>query len=168
MVAGEIVNKVESAGLITLDLQDFIIPGNRLGLDLADWLDGGLIVKEVSFKKKLVEFDWEELAGSFVAVFCSKDVIIPPWAYLLVQTKLRGIARQVFFSDIHTMNLLLFQQKLNTLNIKHYENKRVFLKVCVGNKIPLGAFALFAEKLFPHVKSLFYGEPCSSIPLIKN
>tara|TARA_B100001250_G_scaffold326922_1_gene291028 strand:- start:5568 stop:6074 length:507 start_codon:yes stop_codon:yes gene_type:complete len=168
MVAGEIINKVDSAGLITLDLQDFIMPGGRIGLDLVGWLDDGLIVKEVSFKKRLVEFDWQELAGSFVAVFCSKDVIIPPWAYLLVQTKLRGIARQVFFSDIHTMNLLLFQQKLNTLNIKQYENKRVFLKVCVGNKIPLGAFALFAEKLFPHVKSLFYGEPCSSIPLIKN
>jgi len=42
------------------------------------------------------------------------------------------------------------------------------LKVCVGNKIPIGAFALFADKLFPHVKSLFYGEPCSSVPLIKN
>jgi hypothetical protein len=168
MVSGEIINKIESAGLITLDLQDFIIPGSRIGLDLASWLDDGLIIKEASFKKRLGEFNWQELADSFVAVFCSKNVIIPPWAYLLVQTKLRGVARQVFFSDIHTMNLLLFQQKLNTLNIKQYENKRVFLKVCVGNQIPLGAFALFAEKLFPHVKSLFYGEPCSSIPLIKN
>ena len=42
MVSGEIINKIESAGLITLDLQDFIIPGNRIGLDLASWLDGGL------------------------------------------------------------------------------------------------------------------------------
>ena len=168
MVSREIVNKVENAGLITLDLQDFIVPGNRSELDLAEWLDDGMIIKEVSFKKKLEDFNWEELAGSFVAVFCSKDVIIPPWAYLLVQTKLRDVARQVFFSDIHTMNLLLFQQKLNALNIKQYENKRVFLKVCGGNKIPIGAFALFADKLFPHVKSLFYGEPCSSVPLIKN
>ena len=134
MVSREIVNKVEDAGLITLDLQDFIVPGNRSELDLAEWLDDGMIIKEVSFKKKLEDFNWEELAGSFVAVFCSKDVIIPPWAYLLVQTKLRDVARQVFFSDIHTMNLLLFQQTLNGLNIKQYENKRVFLKVCVGNK----------------------------------
>ena len=168
MVSREIVNRVEDAGLITLDLQDFVVPGKRSELDLAEWLDDGMIIKEVSFKKKLKDFNWEELAGSFVAVFCSKDVIIPPWAYLLVQTKLRDVARQVFFSDIHTMNLLLFQQTLNGLNIKQYENKRVFLKVCVGNKIPIGAFALFADKLFPHVKSLFYGEPCSSVPLIKN
>lgn len=168
MKSKDIINKVENAGLITLDLQDFITPGDRYELDLAEWLDDGLIIKEASFKKKLEEFNWGKLSDYFIAVFCSKDVIIPPWAYLLVQTKLRGVAKQVFFSDIHTMNLLLFQQSLNTLNIKKYENKRVFLKVCAGNKIPLGAFALFADKLFPHVKSLFYGEPCSSIPLIKN
>ena len=164
----EFVNKVDKAGLITLDLNDFIVPGKRVGLDLVDWLDDGLIIKEASFKKKLDEFNWESMENSFVAVFCSKNVIIPIWAYLLIQTKLHGIARQVFFSDIHTMNLLLFQQKLNTLNIKHYENKRVFLKVCSGNKIPIGAFALVSNKLVGSVKSLFYGEPCSSVPLIKN
>ena len=168
MKSGEIINKIEDAGLVTLDLQDFIKPGRRAELDLAEWLENGLIIKEASFKNKLKSFNWEKLTGCFVAVYCSKDVIIPPWAYLLVQTKLLNVASQVFFSDIHTMNLLLFQQQLNTLDIKNYKNKRVFLKVCVGNKIPIGAFALFAEKLFPHVKSLFYGEPCSSIPLIKN
>ena len=71
MVSREIVNKVEEAGLITLDLQNFIVPGNRSELDLAEWLDDGMIIKEVSFKKKLEDFNWEELAGSFVAVFCS-------------------------------------------------------------------------------------------------
>jgi len=164
----KIVNMVDRAGLITLDLNDFVVPGERVGLDLVDWLDDELIIKESSFKKKLETFHWKRMENSFVAVFCSKNVIIPIWAYLLIQTKLHTIARQVFFSDIHTMNLLLFQQKLNTLNVDQYKNKRVFLKVCSGNKIPVGAFALFANKLIPAVKSLFYGEPCSSVPLIKN
>jgi len=167
-MGGEIINKVDSAGLITLDLSDFIVPGERIGLDLSDWLDDELIVRESSFKDKLAKFNWQAMKNAFVAVFCSKDVVIPPWAYLLIQTKLHGVAKQVFFSDIRAMNLLLFQQQLKTLNLKHYENKRVFLKVCAGNDIPLGAFALFANKLIPSVKSLFYGEPCSSIPLIKN
>ena len=50
MVSREIINKVESAGLITLDLEDFIVPGNRSELDLVEWLDDGFIIKEVSFK----------------------------------------------------------------------------------------------------------------------
>lgn len=164
----EIINNVDRAGLITLDLNDFVVRGGRIGLDLADWLDDDLIIKEASFKRKLGEFDWSDMRNVFVAVFCSKDVIIPPWAYLLIQTKLNGVAKQVFFSDIQTMNLLLLQQKLNTLNVKKYENKRVFLKVCGNNNVPLGALALCADKLIPCVKSLFYGEPCSSVPLIKN
>jgi hypothetical protein len=164
----EIVNKIDKAGLITLDLNDFMVPGKRVGLDLVDWLDDGLIIKEASFKKKLDEFNWESMENSFVAVFCSKNVIIPIWAYLLIQTKLYTIARQVFFSDIHTMDLLLFQQKVNTLNVDQYKNKRVFLKVCSGNEIPVGAFALLTSRLITTVKSLFYGEPCSSVPLVKN
>tara|TARA_Y100000588_G_C13721983_1_gene697700 strand:- start:118 stop:621 length:504 start_codon:yes stop_codon:yes gene_type:complete len=167
-MSGDIVNRVDKAGLIILDLNDFVVPGKRIGLDLADWLDDGLIIKESSFKKRLDSFISSGFENSFVAVFCSKNAIIPIWAYLLIQTKLHGIARQVFFSDIHTMNLLLFQQKLNTLNINQYKNKRVFLKVCSETKIPVGAFALVANKLINSVKSLFYGEPCSNFPLIKN
>jgi len=167
-MGSEIVNRVDKSGLITLDLGEFMPPGKRVGLDLVDWLDDGLIIKEVSFKKKLNTFKAKDLENAFVAVFCSKNAIIPIWAYLLIQTKLHGIARQVFFSDIHNMNLLLFQQKLNTLNMDQYKNKRVFLKVCSGNKIPIGAFALVSNKLVGSVKSLFYGEPCSSVPLIKN
>ena len=167
-MGAEIINKVDKAGLITLDLNDFVVPGERVGLDLANWLDDGLIIKEASFKKRLDAFNWKSMESAFVAVFCSKNAIIPTWAYLLIQTKLHAIARQIFFSDIHTMNLLLFQQKVNTLSVEQYKNKRVFLKVCSSNKIPVGAFALFANRLIPSVKSLFYGEPCSSVPLIKN
>ena len=54
-MGGEIINRVDSAGLITLDLRDFIVPGERISLDLANWLDNELIIKEASFKKKLEE-----------------------------------------------------------------------------------------------------------------
>ena len=47
-------------------------------------------------------------------------------------------------------------------------DKRVFLKTCGENEVPLAAISFFSDKLFPIVKSLFYGEPCSGFPLIKN
>ncbi|MBF24996.1 MAG: hypothetical protein CMP49_00540 [Flavobacteriales bacterium] len=163
-----IKNKIDEAGLVTLDLKIFEVQGERMCIDLADWLDNEFIIKEASFKEKIEKYNWSKMQDAFVAVFCSKDVIIPPWSYLLIQTKLITIARQVFFSDIHTMNLLLFQKKLDELNLKEYKNKRVFLKVCSGSPVPLGGLSLCVNKLIPCVKSLFYGEPCSSIPLIKN
>ena len=66
------------------------------------------------------------------------------------------------------MNLLLFQQALNELDIGVYKDMRVFLKVCSGGDVPVGYMSLCVHVLTPYVKSLFYGEPCSGVPLIKN
>ena len=167
-MSGEIINKVEQAGLITLDVNSLAPIDRRESIDLVNWLDDNMIIREASFRKKLNSFEWDNLKDSFVAVFCSKDIIVPPWAYLLIQTNLNRIAKQVFFCNLATMNLLLFQQSLQKLDIEKYTNKRVFLKVCNDPNTPLCAISMCAHVLMPHVKSLFYGEPCSNVPLIKN
>ena len=164
----KIKNKIDDAGLITLDVLSLIPVGERKELDLAIWLDDGLIIKESSFKTKLNSFDWSQLKNCFIAVTCSKDVIVPPWAYLLIQMKLRNIAKQVFFCDLNTMNLLLFKTALNGLEVEKYKDKRVFLKVCGGASVPMVFLSLCANALMADVRSLFYGEPCSGVPLIKN
>ena len=53
-------------------------------------------------------------------------------------------------------------------NVEKYKNKIVFIKSCKNKLLPVAAFSIISGILLPHVKSLFYGEPCSSIPLIKN
>ena len=167
-MSSQIKNRVDDAGLMTFDVASLISPAKRQCLDLAMWLEGDLVIKEAFFRKKLQKFKWVDFLDCFVCVVCSKDAIIPPWAYLLVQTKLRNIARQVFFCSPKQMELLLFEQELRKLNLESYKNKRVFLKVCGDKEVPLGAISLCTHVLMPHVKSLFYGEPCSGIPLIKN
>ena len=164
----EIINKVEKAGLIILDPATLIPRGQRKKIDLIDWLENGFVIRETVFKKRLKETNWSEFENTFVTIMCSKDVIIAPWMYLLIQTKLCNIAKQVFFGEIETMDILLFKQALEKLDLTKYKNKRVFLKVCGDEKIPLEFLSLCVQTLFPVVKSLFYGEPCSSIPLIKN
>ena len=164
----EITNKIDASGLITVDISKLTSNAPRKKIDLIDWLDEGLIIREASFKKKLNEHSWTDYSECYVAIICSKDVIIPPWTYPLIQMKLRNIAKQVFFTDKETMDLLLFQQQLNNMNFKKYKDKRVFLKVCNNEDVSLGYLSLCIDAFAPHVKSLFYGEPCSSIPLIKN
>jgi len=164
----EIINKVEKAGLIILDPSTLILRGQRKKIDLIEWLENGFVIRETVFKKRLKETNWSEFENTFVTIMCSKDVIIAPWMYLLIQTKLCNIAKQVFFGEIETMNILLFKQALEKLDLTKYKNKRVFLKVCGDEEIPMEFLSLCVQTLFPVVKSLFYGEPCSSIPLIKN
>jgi len=165
---GEIKNKIKDAGLVTLDITELYIKGVRKEIDLSIFLNEDLIVIESLFKEKLNSFNWLTYKNCFVALNCSKDVIIPPWAYLLIQVKLLNIAKQVFFCDLNSMEMLLFERSLRGLNKKDFKNKKVFLKVCAGKDFPLGALSLCVSFLSPCVKSLFYGEPCSSVPLIKN
>ena len=167
-MANKIENRVEKAGLLTLDINKFFVPGKRESVDISKFIGDELIVRESLFKKNIDAANWENMTSAFVAVYCSKDIIVPPWAYLFVQVKLAEVAREVFFSEPETMNAILFERGLNNLEISEYKNKRVFLKICSNNQLPLCAISLCAQKLIPHVKSLFYGEPCSSIPLIKN
>ena len=161
-------NKIDEAGLVTFDVASLSPPGLRRKIDLASWLENDLIIKEKSFNKSLGDFDWSSFNDCFVSVFCSKDVIIPPWAYLLVQAKLRNIAKYVFLGEHDNMELLLIQRSLTKMNINEYKDKRVFIKYCGNKKLPVGAVSLCLSALMPVVKSLFYGEPCSSIVLMKN
>jgi len=78
MKSGEIINKIEDAGLVTLDLQDFIKPGRRAELDLAEWLENGLIIKEASFKNKLklsFPFDLIKSSGSSPSGIIEKNIL---------------------------------------------------------------------------------------------
>ena len=164
----EIINKVDQAGLLTLDINTFYIPGKRISVDISDLIGDELVVRESYFKSQLNSANWSNLEAAFVSVVCSKDIIVPPWAYLLIQIKLAKIAQEVFFTNLEAMNILLFERGLKNLDIQKYKNKRVFLKICSNNTVPLCAMSLCVQRLIPHVKSLFYGEPCSNILLIKN
>lgn len=164
----EIINKIDKAGLIIVDVSDFEPKSQLDKIDLADWLDESMIIKEASFRKKLENFNWKAYLNRYVSVTCSKDVIIPPWTYSLIQVKLINIAKQVFFTNVETMRLLIVQKNINEHNFNKYKNKKVFLKICNNKKLSMGTLSLCINAFSHNVKSLSFGEPCSNIPLIKN
>jgi len=165
---GEIKNKITEAGLITIDLLDFLSNRKQVGIDLRGWLIDDLIIKEVDFKERLKKLNVESFKNCNVFIYCSKDVIIPTWAFLLIQAKINTVASFVFFGNEKTLNLILFERSFQKMDTSKYINKRVFIKGCGDKKLPIGAFSIVCQKLMPIVKSLFYGEACSNVPLIKN
>ena len=84
-----IENRVAKSGIITLDLVDFIPAGNQYIVDMKDFMQDGLILREKDFRLRIKEKDWSEFQDGFVAVSNSSDGIIPLWAYMLISSALQ-------------------------------------------------------------------------------
>src|SRR5690349_14399160 len=98
-MSDEIVNKVASSTLITIDLEDYYPREEILVFDLKPHLFMELILKEKEFRNTLQQIDWNQYQGKTVAVTCSADAIIPSWAYMLVAAYLQPVAKELIFGD---------------------------------------------------------------------
>ena len=132
----KIKNNIADAELVTLDINTLLPVKKLQTIDLISWLDEGQIIREASFKSKLKALNAVQFKDSYVAIFCSKKAIIPPWVHLLIQVKLCNIAEEIFFCEEKTMKMLLFERNLKTLDMGQYKNKRVFLKGCSDKDFP--------------------------------
>ena len=163
-----IVNKVAESGLVEINLEDFYPAGETAVFDLKDYLFMGLILKEKDFREALKKGDFSVYCDKLVAVTCSVDAVIPMWAYMLVAVYLQPVAKEVVAGDETFLHKAVFLRNINRLNPGDYTDKRVVIKGC-GDK-PVGEFAYLeiARLLRPVVKSIMYGEPCSTVPVFKN
>ncbi len=162
-----IVNKVAESGLITLDLEDFYPKDEILGFDLKEYLFMGMILKEKDFRAALQNLNWEAFRDKQVAVYCSADAIIPLWAYMLVSSNLSGIAGRVFSGSTEELRKQLFIEKIREINSADYKDQRVIIKGCGDLNVGEYVYVEITNKLTPVVKSLMYGEPCSTVPVYK-
>jgi hypothetical protein len=163
----EIVNKVAESGLITLDLELFYPKEEILSFDLKDHLFMGLILKEKDFRASLQSLDWSLYAGKTVALFCSADAIIPLWAYMLVTSYLMPFAKRILSGTPEEARKQLFIENIRSLDPTPFSGSRVVVKGCGDIQIGDYAFIEITSLLQPVVKSLMYGEPCSTVPVYK-
>lgn len=163
----EIVNKVAKSGLINLDIKSFRPEGERVVIDLKDILWQGIALKEKDFRAHIKSNDWTQYKDKFVALDCSVDAIIPNWAYMLLAVSLEGIAKLVHVGTKEQLEEILFKQSIENFDASMYEDERIILKGCSDYFVPRTAYFQLAEKLKPIVKSLMFGEPCSTVPVYK-
>ena len=166
-MADTIVNRVAASALITFDLEKLYQIGSRQSIDLSQWLDQGLMLKEKEFRAQLKAHDWSIYRDKFIALQCSTEAILPAWASLLVMTYLQPFARKVVLGDLKDLEVQLFAEQIQLLELSPYKDQPVIIKGCSENTVPQDAYVQLIAKLQPVVKSLFYGEACSSVPLYK-
>lgn len=163
-----IVNKVALSPLLSLDLEEYYPREPVMMFDMKPHLFMELILKEKDFRAALQNHDWTQYQDKIVAVTCSADAVIPVWAYMLVASYLQPVARDIVFGDEKTALQQQFLKNIDAINIEQFADKRVVVKGC--GDVPIGEFAYMeiTKKLRPVVKSIMYGEPCSTVPIFKS
>jgi len=164
---GEIINRVASSPIVSIDLEEYYHAGERVVYDIADNLFQGMILKEKDFREFIKAHDWSQYANKNVALVCAADAIVPTWAYMLLATKLEGVANLVIMGSLETLEYALFKEALSGIDLDALENRPVVVKGCGELPIPESAYVEITLLLKPRVKSLMYGEPCSTVPLYK-
>ncbi|MGB4843807.1 MAG: DUF2480 family protein [Ferruginibacter sp.] len=162
-----LVNKVSESGIITLNLEDFYPEGETAVFDMKDHLFMGLILKEKDFRETMKTLDLSVYKDKNVAITCSADAVIPVWAYMLVSSYLQPVAREIIFGDSDFLHKTLFLKNIAKINTADYEDKRVVIKGCGELPITETAYVAITGILRPVVKSIMYGEPCSTVPVYK-
>jgi len=166
-LAEEIINRVAQSNLEVIDLEDFYPQGNRITIDIKEWLLEGLVLREKDFRNQIKEHNWEDYKNSFVSITCSTDAIVPTWAYMLITSSLEPFAKKVIYGSLEELESSLYQDIIQSLDISIYKDKPVIIKGCANKPVPTNAYLYLTNVLKPVAKSIMFGEACSAVPLYK-
>ncbi len=163
----EIINKVAESGIITINLEDFFPKQDVVVFDIKPWLFRELILKEKEFREALKNAEWFAYKEKIVGITNTADAIIPMWAYMLVASYLQPLAKEVLFGDEKFVQQTILVRNIENMPVADYYDKRIVIKGCGDITVPEAAYIAITNKLRPVVKSLMYGEPCSTVPVYK-
>ena len=163
----EIINRVDQSGLTEINLEDFYPKGERVLIDVKENLFQGLILKEKDFREFVKNENWSKYKDKFVAITCTADAVVPTWAYMLLSTSLQPFAKNIVFGDLKTLETILFTQALSKINPEDFRDKKAVIKGCGNLPVPESAYVELTRILTPVAKSIMFGEPCSTVPVMK-
>lgn len=163
----EIINKVANSVLEVFDLEDYYPAGKRNQIDIAQWLLEGFLLKEKDFRESLKTHDWQQYEGSYVAIYCSTDAILPAWASILVASYVTPYAKKVVLGGLLELETAIYEQAIATIDFSLYQDKPVILKGCSKKPVPESAYIMAIQQLTKVAKSVMYGEACSAVPIFK-
>jgi Protein of unknown function (DUF2480) len=163
----EIINRVANSTLVTFDLEEHYVQGDRVLIDLKDILFQGLILREKDLRDFVKEHNWQQYENKFVAITCSADAIIPTWAYMLLAVSVNSYAKKVVLGTLQQLNEKIFEEILEKVEWSKYQNAKVVVKGCSKIPVPESTYIEVVNKLKPYASSIMFGEACSTVPLYK-
>lgn len=162
-----IINKVAESGLVSVDLAQYIPTTEIVLFDIKQYLFMELILKEKDFRASLLNADLTIYQDKIVGIFCSVDAIIPMWANMLIASALQPFAKAIYFGDENKVREQVLLEAIASISNADFIDQRVVIKGCGDTPISESAYIAITNKLKPVVKSIMYGEPCSTVPVYK-
>lgn len=163
----ELVNKVAASGLITLKLEDYWPEWAMVNFDLKDYLFMELILKEKDFREAVKAHDFTQYQDKVLLVYCSADAIIPAWAYMLVAAAAAPYAADIYQGTEAEYLRDHFRSVAAGLDTEAFAGQRIVVKGCGEREVPAAAYLAVTARLRPVVRSIMFGEPCSTVPVYK-
>jgi len=162
-----LVNKVANSRLITLKLEEHWPAATFAAFDLKDYLYMELMLKEKDFRESVKGHDFSQYKDKTLLVFCSTDAIVPAWAYMLVAAAAAPYATDIYLGMEEDYLRDHFRGVVARLDLETFTDQRVVIKGCGEKQVPASAYLDVTARLQPVVKSIMYGEPCSTVPVFK-
>ncbi len=163
----EIKNRVAESSLKTIDLEDYYPSGNRVELDISQFLFEGLLLREKDFREQVKNYNWSQYQDCFVALTNTSEAIIPGWAFMLLTLNLAPFTKVIITGSLSQLETQIFTEIITKLELSEYKDNPVIIKGCSNKPIPETAYIQLIQRLQPIAKSIMYGEACSSVPLYK-
>jgi hypothetical protein len=86
---------------------------------------------------------------------------------MLVTSCLSDICELSVVGSKADLERALIAQNIAKLELQDFSEQRVIIKGCSDIADPAFAMSELVKKLQPIVKSIMYGEPCSTVPIFK-
>ncbi|MNY65795.1 hypothetical protein D3C86_2031200 [compost metagenome] len=86
---------------------------------------------------------------------------------MLLANRMKPFANEVVFGSMETLEAVLFSKALAKIDLSAFANERVVIKGCADIDVTVAAYVEITNLLTPVVKSIMYGEPCSTVPIYK-
>ena len=77
------------------------------------------------------------------------------------------LTKEIYFGTIAEVEQKLLLQNIQNMNVAQYQDERLIIKGCGTKALGGEAYLEITKKLKPVVKSLMFGEPCSTVPVYK-
>ncbi len=163
----EIKNRVAESSLVTIDFDEFTNKKKIIVFDIKIWLKDELILIEKDFRNKVNNHDWNDYNNHLVLIQCSNNAIIPHWAYLLISSKLKENGIKNFIGSEEDYNNYSIINSIHNIDLNEFKEKSVIVKGCSNYANKNYYYSLIVDKIQNEVKSLMFGEACSSVPIFK-
>lgn len=153
--------------LWVLDLEKLANDISVVGLDLKDFLVQELLLKEAKFREDLKKHDWTPYQDNILAVYCSSDAILAPWAFMLVATHAQAHCEDVVFGSPKQVLQQKLIERIRGFDFGMLAGKRVLIKGCGSKIVDESAYLEATKALMSVAKRVMYGEACSFVPVFK-